>query len=131
MASIKQTLSTYLQPAFLLCVAVLGNGATAVGRLNVKKVSVPLKKSLRLLDESKLGSYKVISKEKIENEDVVNVLGTRDYIQWVLEDSEASPDSAVRKCSVLITYYGFADQVPHVPKNAIQEAVTRYWRLRA
>jgi len=117
MASIKQTLSIYLQPAFLLCVAVLGIGAAAVDKLNVKKVPVPLKKSLDLLDESKLGGYKVISKQKIENEDVVNVLGTRDYIQWVLEDSEASSDSAVRKCSVLITYYSLADQVPHVPEE--------------
>jgi hypothetical protein len=117
MRSMKQTLRVYLQPAFLICAAVLAVGAVAVDELNVKKVRVPLKRSLDLLDESKLGSYKVVAKEKIDNQDVVKVLGTRDYLQWVLEDSDVSADSAVRKCSVLVTYYPLPDQVPHVPEE--------------
>jgi len=117
MRSMKQTISMYLQPAFLICAVALAVGAVAVNRLNVKKVRVPLKKSLDLLDEGKLGIYKVIAKEKIDNYDIVRVLGTKDYLRWVLEDPNVPVDSAVRKCSVLITYYPLPDQVPHVPEE--------------
>jgi hypothetical protein len=83
----------------------------------LKKEPLPLKKSLNLLDEKALAPYKVVSTEKIENEEVIKVLGTRDYIQWHLEDVSVPADSAVRYCLLLITYYGLPDQVPHVPEE--------------
>jgi hypothetical protein len=113
----KQIISEYLQVPLLICVVVLAIGSVAVDGLDVKKVPVPLKKSLDLIDEGKLGDYKIISNEKIENEDIIRVLGTTDYLQLVLEDSEMPEDSPVRRCSVLITYYLLPDQVPHVPEE--------------
>ncbi len=83
----------------------------------VKKEPLPLKKSLDLLDEKVLAPYKVVSKHKISNEEVVESLGTEDYIQWILEDSDAAIDSAVRKCLLFITYYELPDRVPHVPEE--------------
>ena len=111
-----------MQPAFLICVAVLtmaGSGMSiAIKSFGVylKKEPLPLKKSLNLLDENALTPYKVVDKRKIENEQIVKELGTEDYIEWILEDLNAAADSAVRKCSLFITYYEVADKrVTHVP----------------
>lgn len=111
----------YMQPAFLICAAVLaiagGSMSIAIESFGVhlKKHPLPLKKPLDLLDEEALAPYKVVSKEKIDNADVIEELGTEDYIQWDLEDPDAAPDSPVRKCRLFITYYGLPDRVPHVP----------------
>jgi len=113
----------YMQPAFLICAATLaiaGSGMSiAIKSFGVylKKEPIPLKKSLDLLDENGLIPYRVVSKHSIENEDVLKELGTQDYIQWVLEDTEAAGGSSVRKCGLFITYYDLPDRVPHVPEE--------------
>ena len=119
----RDTIKTYMQPAFLICAAALaiaGSGMSiAIKSFGVylKKEPLPLKKTLDLLDEKDLAPYEVVSKEKIKNEEVVKSLGTEDYIQWILEDTDAAADSAVRKCSLFITYYELPDRVPHVPEE--------------
>ena len=123
MQHIRYNIRTYLQPAFLICAAVLaiaGGGMSITIKsmgLILTKDPLPLNKSLDLLDEKDLGPYKVVLKEKIKNEEIVKSLGTEDYIQWILEDSDASADSAVRQCSLFITYYELPDRVPHVPEE--------------
>ena len=113
----------YLQPAFLICAAVLvifGSGMSiAIKSFGVylKKEPLPLKAPLELLDEKGLAPYKVAGKMKIENMEIVKSLGTEDYIQWILEDSDAADGSAVRKCLLFITYYDLPDRVPHVPEE--------------
>lgn len=112
-------------PAFLLCAAVLaaagGGKSIAIRRfgLILKKEPLPLKKSLDLLDENGLGPFRVIpgGKHKIENAEVLEELGTEDYIQWVLEDTEAPADSSVRMLMLFATYYELPDRVPHVPEE--------------
>ena len=84
----------------------------------------PLKKSLDLLDEQRLGSY-VVSKNKIENKEIIKSLGTRDYIQWILEDKDVEIGSSVRKCVLFITYYDLPDHVPHVPEECYVGAGNR------
>ena len=119
----RDTMKIYMQPAFLICAATL---AIAAGTMSFaitgfsgffKKTPLPLKKSLSLLDERQLTPYKVVVKGKIENEEIVKELGTADYIQWVVEDSTVSADSAVHRCLLFITYYGLPDRVPHVPEE--------------
>ncbi len=112
----------YMQPAFLICVAILavaGGGMSAAIKsfgIYLKKAPLPLRKSLDFLDENGLAPYKVISKDKIENKEIIKSLGTEDYIQWVLEDLDASANSAVHYCSLFITYYDLPDpRVVHVP----------------
>ena len=113
----------YLQPAFLICVVVLaiagGGMSVAMKSLGVilEKEPLPLKKSLDLLDDEDLAPYEVISKRKIENEEIVKELGTEDYIKWVLADTDAATNSAVRRCMLFITYYKLPDRVPHVPEE--------------
>ena len=107
----------YTQPAFLICVALLAIAGAAMERIHVEKEAFPPKKSLDLLDESSLAPYKVISREKIKYAEAVKSLGTEDYIEWVLEDTDAAVDGAVRKCFLFITYYKLPDKVPHVPEE--------------
>lgn len=117
-----KALKNYLEPSFLICVLVL---ATAGGGMSYfikelgvrfKKEPMPLKKPLDALNQSRLGQYKVVSRQKIGNEDLIEALGTREYIQWLLENKNAEPQSSVRYCQLFITYYDVADkQVAHVP----------------
>jgi len=123
MQDTRYDIRVFLQPAFLLCTAVLAIAASVMsptieklGYYIIKK-PLPLKKSLDLLDEKELAPYKVVSKLKIENDDVVQQLGTEDYIQWTLEDPNVEADSPVRMCMLFVTYYELPDRVPHVPDD--------------
>jgi hypothetical protein len=119
----KPFIKNYLQPSFLLSIICLliTSGFVSYykshqGIILIKK-PLPLKQSFNLLDEKLLEPYKVLEKSKIENQDVLESLGTEDYLQWILEDPTVDAMSPVRNCSVFITYYtGNPDQVPHVPE---------------
>ncbi len=115
----------YLKPAFLICTAVLaiaGAGMSVTIKkagLYLKKEPIPLKKSLDLLDENGLASYEVEpdNKFKIENEEVVKTLGTKDYIQWIISDTDAEVTGPTKNCHLFITYYDCPDRIPHVPEE--------------
>ncbi len=120
----KYNLKTFLQPAFLLCVVILaaaGSGMSVAIRsfgVYLQKEPLPIKKSLDLLDTSDLSPYRVVlPKYKIEDKDILEKLGTQDYIQWVLEDTDELVDESVRKFMLFITYYQLPDRVPHVPEE--------------
>jgi hypothetical protein len=104
--------------------------------LYLEKEPLPLKLSLDALDEEQLAPYKVVAKQKIENADVLQSLGTQDYIQWVLEDPCEPQHSAVHQVLLFVTYYGLADRVPHVPEECYtgggyQRLETADMRLRS
>jgi len=119
----KNILKKYLQPSFLICVVILaaagGFMSYAIEKFGVylQKTPLPLTKSLKLLDESPLGNYKIVSKRKIENKEIVKSLGTEEYIQWALEDTTAPANSEVKRIGLFITYYDTPDRVPHVPEE--------------
>lgn len=123
MSGSNARIAAYLQPAFLICAAVLavaGAGMSLARKqlgLYLKKEPMPLKKPLDRMDEAKLAPYKVVAKEKIDNEEILKSLGTEDYIQWVLEDPCQPSGSPVRNVMVFITYYRLPDRVPHVPEE--------------
>jgi hypothetical protein len=113
----------YMQPAFLVCAAVLAVAAATMSvaiksfGVYLKKMPLALKKPLDSLDEEALYPYRVVGREKILDKDMVEALGTTDYIQWTLEDRRAEAESGVRMCSLFITYYELPDRVPHVPEE--------------
>jgi hypothetical protein len=113
----------YLRPAFLICVCLLaitaGGMPVAIKAAGIytKKEPLLLKKSLSDVDKSNLAPYKVVTKSKIENQDILNTLGTEDYIQWTLEDTSIPAESKTRFCTLFITYYSLPDIVPHVPEE--------------
>lgn len=123
MSYTKDYIRVYLQPAFLICVLVLGAAGAGMS-VTMKKLGIvfqkeplPLKKSLEYLDEEDLTPYEVVSKEKIQNQDMLKALGTEDYIQWILEDTEQAAESPVREFLLFVTYYRLPDRVPHVPEE--------------
>jgi hypothetical protein len=113
--------SPYMQSAFLICASVLL--LACVSKKVVldyifeftKKTPIALEKSLDEIDREKLAPYKVVNVSEIGDKEVVEALGTEDYIQWILEDTEVSEKSPVRFCQLFITYYPMATRVPHVP----------------
>jgi hypothetical protein len=119
----RDKMRVYFQPAFLICAVVLttaGAGmSVAIKSFGVylKKEPLPLKKSFELMVENDLAPYKVISKRKIEDVEIIAALGTEDYIQWILEDTEVEDNSTAEKFVLFITYYQLPDRVPHVPEE--------------
>ncbi|MBN2136335.1 MAG: hypothetical protein JW720_00870 [Sedimentisphaerales bacterium] len=107
----------YLQPAFIICVVVLALSGVVMSKFHIEQVPWPLKKSLSLLDQSNLDPYRVVAKLEISDKDTLDALGTSDYIQWVLEDTEVPPESPLHRVVLFITYYPLADRVPHVPEE--------------
>jgi len=119
----KGILKNYLQIPFLLSfiLPVVFAGGVSYYKIhygiNILKKPMPLKAPFDVLDEKLLEPYKVVRKSKIENKDIVESLGTEEYLQWTLEDTTVDSMSPVKNCSVFVTYYtGSTDQVPHVPE---------------
>lgn len=111
-----------LQPAFMVCAIILAVSAASkevvIRTLGVQltKLPISLKSPFDQMDEKKLAPYVVRNKQKITNRDVLESLGTEEYLQWTLEDANAPAESPTRFCSLFITYYtGNPDMVPHVP----------------
>lgn len=120
----KSSIKTYLEPSFLICVLVLAVAAAGksivIQKLDIHltKLAIPLKKPLDQMDEALLAPYKVKNRLEIKNRDVIESLGTEEYIQWIIEDTQVEENSPVRYCSLFVTYYtGNPDQVPHVPEE--------------
>lgn len=119
----KSNIKIFFQPAFLICVVVLaaaGLTKTATMKwfdVQLKKEFLAPRKSVEVLEESLFEPYKVSQKYIIQNQDIVESLGTEEYLQWELEDSEADENSPVRYCMLFVTYYGLPDRVPHVPEE--------------
>jgi hypothetical protein len=121
----SNNIRAYLQPAFLICTAVLATAGAGmsitINKIGVylKKEPIPLKKSLDLLDENGLDPYQVEAskKLKIDNEEVLKALGTKYYIQWIISDANADVASPTKNCLLFITYYDCPDKIPHVPEE--------------
>ena len=112
------------QPKFLACAAVLAVSAAGLQlsaqklKWHFRKEAAPLRKSLDELDESQLEPYRVRQKIKVSNPDVEEALGTKEYIQWVLEDTSVPEADAARLMMLFVTYYtGNPDKVPHIPER--------------
>ena len=123
MSAMNRENSGYLQPAFLICAAVLalvGGGMSVAEKklgLFLKKEPLPLKRSLDEMNAAALAPYEVVARQQIQNEEILAALGTTDYIQWVLEDPRQPAESPVRRVMLFVTYYALPDRVPHVPEE--------------
>ena len=129
MQSVGDAIRVYLQPAFVICVLVLA----AAGML-IRGPSIPpprpLKKSLESLDKNGLAPYKVVEELKIDNPEIIKELGTKDYIQWILEDTEVA-NGPVKKYMLFITYYERPDRVPHVPEECYAGGGYQKWKTES
>ena len=113
---------------YLTCVGLLIVSAATMQILAAKmrwflnKEALPLKKPLSLLDQSKLlPDYRLaaIQPPPLE-EDLIENLGTREYLNWYLEDRRRSPNDPTFLARLFITYYtGKPNLVPHNPKECL------------
>jgi len=114
--------TSFFKPSFVVCAALLLTAAVSkeavirVFGVHMTKLPIPLQHPFDELSEGALLPYTVKEKTKIQNQDVVESLGTEEYLQWTLENPDTTPNSPTRYCSLFITYYtGNPDMVPHVP----------------
>lgn len=115
--------TTRTTPAFLAALLVLASSGTylryakARGQLNILKKAAPLQRSLTDMRRDALLPYVVRDSGRLPPESEEE-LGTREYLEWAMEDPGAPEDSWRRAFSLFITYYtGKPDQVPHVPEE--------------
>lgn len=119
----NSVLKQYTRPAFLICVGVLAFFVGGMAFMQhgfeilLDKEHIMPKKPFDQLDTSKLHPFKEIMKSKIEDKEILESLGTEDYLKLVIEDTETVPVSSTSRFTLFITYYGKADAVPHVPEE--------------
>jgi hypothetical protein len=123
MTDYRQKMTSYFQPAFVCCVGVLLLSGTGMSMMiqglggYLKKETLPLARSFETMDEAALHPYRIVSKIDITDKDVLKSLGTRDYVQWILEDTLADPAERTQRFMLFLTYYPLPDRVPHVPEE--------------
>ncbi len=106
----------------LLVFAAVGLKAAA-WKLGVvlRKEAVPLKRPLQLFDARKLAPYYELDKVRTDRlepitEDMIEALGTRDYLQVYLVDTRKPEGDPTQIALLFVTYYtGKPDLVPHEP----------------
>ncbi|HOA74805.1 MAG TPA: exosortase-associated EpsI family protein [Phycisphaerae bacterium] len=90
--------------------------------LRVIKAPVWPRKPLKFLDQAKLAPYVLVPGGAVDiKPEILDALGTREYIQWTLEDTSVDQTSPVRYVHLFVTYYtDDPGQVPHVPEECYQ-----------
>lgn len=106
---------------FLIAVVMLaitgGLAGPAANWLGIKqsKKTLPLKAMLTTLGEEAIAPYRVINRYVLPPE-VVEALGTRDYIYWQLVDTSVEKGDPLQHATLFVTYYsGGSNMVPHTP----------------
>lgn len=106
---------------FAIAVLVLGLAAILTGpvatsmKLKQSKEALPLRLPLAMLDEDSLGPYRLRQRNTLDSV-VVEALGTDQYMNWTLEDTDLSPNDPLRNVILFVTYYtGGSNLVPHTP----------------
>jgi hypothetical protein len=107
--------------AFGLCAGILAAvtvGSFVLGRGTFfDKGTVPLHKSLGQMDKSQLGPYQFV-RATILPDEIEEALGTKEYIQWGLQDTRGSVNDPLCYPQLFVTYYtGGRTQVPHTPER--------------
>jgi hypothetical protein len=128
-----RSLTWSASPRFWVCLGVLVCAAVgmnfAAWKLGVvlRKEALPLKQPLQLFDARKLGpDYELDPRTfNIEpmSEDMIETLGTHDYLQVYIADRRKPLDDPARVALLFATYYtGRPDMVPHEPDACYQAA---------
>ncbi len=107
----------------LICAAVgLQASASALGAY-FRKEALPTKKPLNFFDAARLDSRFALAPDQPQPlpHDLVENLGTENYIQLALIDRGLNPTDPTYMAQVFISYYtGKPDMVPHNPKECMR-----------
>ncbi len=110
----------YVCVGILLLAALTMQAVANHLKVTFTKKAVPLKRPLVALDTAKLGpEYRLAASQPPPlNDEVLENLGTHEYLQWFLEDTRRPADDPRGLVHLFITYYtGKADPVPHNPEE--------------
>ena len=117
----RYTLSGLLNPPFVVAVVLLGAAAVLAGPFaswmdfRQAKLALPLKSSLSALDVNAIAPFRVVDRRTFGRE-VVDALGTDQYLYWTLEDTSLPKNDPLRLATLFVSYYsGGRDLVPHTP----------------
>jgi hypothetical protein len=122
--------SAFASPRYYACLLLVGLSALAthllagVLRAYFEKQALPLKAALYRLDAAKLAPYERAARQPDPlGEELLDSLGTREYLNWILVDPRLTPTDPAYMARVFITYYtGQPDMVPHEPRECMQAA---------
>ena len=131
-AQSRFAISKVLTPPFVVAVILLSLGWAVAGpianRMGFRraKLPLPLKAPLDSLDVAALAPYQIrpsrdsaghlISGRLRLDAPVVEALGTKDYLMWLLEDTSLPSTDPCRFATLFVTYYtGGHSLVPHTP----------------
>jgi len=110
---------------FVVAIIILGTAAVLAGpvgswlRFRLDKAPLPLRRPLAAMNVDAIRPYKILERHTLEP-NVVDALGTSQYIHWTLEDTSVPRSSPLRRATLFITYYtGGRDLVPHVPDECM------------
>jgi hypothetical protein len=110
---------------FVVAVVVLGLAAVLAGPVAAKldlrhsKLAMPLRKPLGELNDALIAPYSVVQRHTLDPE-MIDALGTDQYLSWSLEDTSVEANSPVRYCRLFVTYdTGGENLVPHVPDECL------------
>ncbi|MCG3125694.1 MAG: hypothetical protein CHACPFDD_00519 [Phycisphaerae bacterium] len=101
----------------LVCALTMQTVAQLLGN-HFRKAAVPLKRPLAAMDRYKLAPEYTLHIEPPAAlpEEMIEWLGTREYLSWRVVDTRHDRADAVNTAHLFITYYtGKPDMVPHVP----------------
>lgn len=115
-------------PRFWVCLLLLTGSALGLHALAnwfgwyFQKEAVPLKAPLRHLDLNRMGPryrpHPLNERLPELSEDMVDGLGTEEFLQAFLIDTTKSASDPTRTAHLFVTYYtGQPDMVPHVPEE--------------
>jgi hypothetical protein len=118
----RQMLAAFRNRGFVACAIILVVFVTGFEFLrtytgiNFIKKPVPLKAPLGALRQERIRPYRQIEAYQLSSE-VIDQLGTREYVQWLVGESDGTDLQGLgRAMSLFVTYYtGSHDQAPHVP----------------
>lgn len=116
---------------YAVCLGLLTASAIGMPSLagflgyHLQKKAVPLKRPLATMDFEKLAPEYALHPAIVEPipEDVIESLGTREYLQWRIVDTRKAVSDPTAVAHVFISYYtGKPDLVPHVPDECMKAA---------
>ncbi|MBI4582334.1 MAG: hypothetical protein HY718_21750 [Planctomycetes bacterium] len=121
--ALRAATEAFRNGAFLVCLVLmltLAGGYQAMVSASGTKLTkkpVPLRRPLKLLDTTRLTPYELRHAGDIKAE-ILDALGTREYIEWTLEDTSIGKNLPERLIHLFVTYYtGTPGQVPHVAEE--------------
>lgn len=118
----------WLHPRFVACLLLMIASIAAMyliplmQNLAPRKLPLPLRKPLYLLDKAKLAPEYDLHPSQPDpfSHEMLETLGTDEYLNWNVISKRSERSSPTYIANVVVTYYtGQPDMVPHIPQDCM------------